>query len=125
MRSREVWHHNGSEPKLCCNPIRENSLRSQPAADQRASGPFFKRTFFILSFFHIELRSKYVLFIKVTLLTKSPRRPSPRLTFCHASAPRHPAKAGTGNRGLCLELLAMLQKHRYLYSNPPEAPAPD
>jgi hypothetical protein len=24
-----------------------------------------------------------------------------------------------------LELLAMLQKHRYLYTNPPEAPAPD
>ena len=103
-------------------------MQTQPAAGQRASGLFFQNVHpSILPFFHMNFAHKYVIFMKGDTLDEMAEE---ALHYAYIYVMRalqeHQRQGRNGEyEAFALQLLAMLQKYRYLYTNPPEAPAPD
>src|SRR5579864_5343587 len=84
--------------------------------------PFFKHT----SATHMNFAHKYTIFMKGDTLDEMAEE---ALHFAYLYVMRalqeHRIQGRNGEyEAFALELLAMLQKHLYLYTNPPEAPAP-
>jgi len=92
----------------------------------RQRPPFFKRTPAIL-FFHMNFAHKYVIFMKGDTLDEMAEE---ALHFAYIYVMRalqeHRRQGRNGDyEAFALQLLALLQKSRYLYTTPPEAPSPD
>src|SRR6266404_5298936 len=87
------------------------------AAGQRASGLFFNTNF----------AHKYVIFMKGDTVDEMAEEALHYVyIYVMRALQEHRRQGRNGEYEVfALQLLAMLQKYRYLYTNPPEAPAPD
>jgi hypothetical protein len=90
-----------------------------------ASAAFFKTETSL--HFYMNFAQKYVLSIKVDTLDEGVEEALHlAYMFVMRALQEHRSQGRNGEfEAFALELLAMLQKHRYLYTNPPEAPGPD
>src|SRR5437016_7301352 len=82
---------------------------------------------YIPHFCYMNFAHKYVIFMKGDTLDEMAEE---ALHFAYIFVMRalqeHRSQGRNGEyEAFALELLAMLQRHRYLYTNPPEAPSPD
>ena len=70
---------------------------------------------------------KYVIFMKGDTLDEMAEEALHfAYIFVMRALQKHRSQGRNGEyEAFALELLAMLQRHRYLYTNPPEAPLPD
>jgi hypothetical protein len=75
----------------------------------------------------MDFAHKYVLFIEGDTLDEVAEEALHLVyIFVMRALQEHRSQGRNGEyEGFALELLAMLQRHRYLYTNPPEPPLPD
>jgi hypothetical protein len=94
------------------------------AADQRVSGIFSN---IALHFCYMNFAHKYVLFIKGDTVSDVLEEALHLVyVFLMRALQEHRSQGRNGEyESFAVELLALLQKYRHLYSNPPEAPSPD
>ena len=95
------------------------------AAGSTRQRPFFNKTFAIL-IFQMNFAHKYVIFMKGDTLDEMAEE---ALHFAYIFVMRalqeHRSQGRNGEyETFALQLLALLQKYRHLYSTPPEAPEP-
>lgn len=90
-----------------------------PAADQRASGRFFKLP--------MNFIRKYIIYINSETLDEALEETLQlAYLFGTRALQEHRSQGRNGEyETFAVELLALLQKYRYLYTVPPEAPKPD
>jgi hypothetical protein len=98
----------------------------QPAADQRTSGLFQTLLSLNLSF-NMNFAHKYVLFIKGDTLDEVAEEALHLVyIFVMRALQEHRSQGRNGEyEAFALEVLAMLQRHRHLYTNLPEVPQND
>ncbi len=75
----------------------------------------------------MDFTNKYMLFIQGDTLDEVAEEALHLVyMFVMRALQEHRSQGRNGEyEAFALELLAMLQRHRYLYTNPPEAPSPD
>ena len=92
-----------------------------------APAAFFKQISFHFFAFYMNFAHKYVIFMKGDTLDEMAEE---ALHYAYIYVMRalqeHQRQGRNGEyEAFALQLLAMLQRYRYLYTNPPEAPEPD
>ena len=92
-----------------------------------APAAFFKQISFHFFAFYMNFAHKYVLFIKGDTLDDVAEEGLHLVyVFVMRALQEHRRQGRNGEyEAFALQLLAMLQKYRYLYTNSPEAPSPD
>src|SRR5437867_7558330 len=100
----------------------------QPGRWSTRQRPFFKNDYqSSLSFIYMNFAHKYVLFIKGDTLDEVAEEALHVVyVFVMRALQEHRSQGRNGEyEAFALQLLAMLQRYRYLYTNPPQAPLPD
>lgn len=105
--------------------ILEKAPYNQPLTNVPAA--FFTSPAFTFSLLPMNFAHKYVLFIKGDTLDDVAEEALHLVyVFVMRALQEHRRQGRNGEyEAFALQLLAMLQKYRYLYTNPPEAPSPD
>ena len=96
-------------------------MQTQPAAGQRASGLFFQNVHpSILPFFHMNFAHKYVIFMKGDTLDDVVEEGLHQVyVFLMRALQEHRRQGRNGDyESFAIELLALLQKYRPLYTTP-------
>src|SRR5438067_629450 len=86
-----------------------------------------QRPLSILLSFYMNFAHKYVIFMKGDTLDEMAEEALHYVyIYVMRALQEHQRQGRNGEyEAFALQLLAMLQRYRYLYTNPPEAPAPD
>jgi len=109
-----------------CSPFTEHDRpRTIPAADQRASG-FFQNNYPSISL-SMNFAHKYVFFIKGDSLDEITEEALHFVyVFLMRTLQEHRRQGRNGAyEDFAVEVLALLQKYRYVYTTPADAPEPD
>src|SRR5713226_6216675 len=125
-RVHSVSLDDGFSRKGCANPGSSRHTTTGPLVNAPAA-LFQNKYQSSLPFIYMNFAHKYVLFIKGDTLDEVAEEALHLVyVFVMRALQEHRSQGRNGDyEAFALQLLAMLQRYRYLYTNPPQAPLPD